>query len=77
MTKDEERNMTKDEDKTNGTEKVKVIHFDVILEYPEDMNNEDILDSFASQIIDEASSITSDNIEIRTKSDIGSKEPNL
>lgn len=56
--------------KVNGTEKVKVIHFDVLLEYPEDMDNEDILDCFSNKILDEAAVITSDNIEIKTKLDV-------
>lgn len=54
----------------NSIEKVKVVHFEVILEYPEDMNNEDILDSFANKILDEAAVITSDDIEIKTKLDV-------
>lgn len=56
--------------KANGTEKVKVVQFDVLLEYPEDMDNEDILDSFSNKILDEAAVITSDNIEIKTKLDV-------
>lgn len=56
--------------KANGTEKVKVVHFDVLLEYPEDMNNEDILDCFSNKILDEAATVTSDDIEVRTKADV-------
>lgn len=56
--------------KVNGTEKVKVIHFDVILEYPENMDNEDILDCFSNKILDEAAVITSDDIETKTKLDV-------
>lgn len=57
-------------EKANGTEKVKVIHFEVILEYPERMDNEDILDSFANKILDEAAVISSDDIETKTKLDV-------
>lgn len=56
--------------KANGTEKVKTIHFEVIFEYPEDMNNDDIFDSFANKIFYEAAVITSDDIEVKTKSDV-------
>lgn len=56
--------------KVNGIEKVKVIHFDVLLEYPEYMNNEDILDCFNNKILDEVALITSENIEIKTKLDV-------
>lgn len=56
--------------KASGTEKVKVIHFDVLLEYPEDMSDDDVLDMFSNKILDEAATVTSDNIEIKTKSDI-------
>lgn len=57
-------------EEANGTEKVKVVHFEVILEYPEYMDNEDILDSFANKILDEAALITSDDVEIKTKLDV-------
>lgn len=44
--------------------KKKKIHFDVTLYYPEHMEDDEILDLFAEQIIDEASKISSDSIEI-------------
>lgn len=56
--------------KASETEKVKVIHFDVLLEYPENMSDEDILDMFSNKILDEAATVTSDSIEVKTKLDV-------
>lgn len=43
--------------------KKKKIRFELELYYPEDMDNISILESFDRQVIDEASSISSNNIE--------------
>lgn len=41
----------------------KKIHFEVNYEYPDEMNDEDILDRFAAQIIHDASTINSKDIQ--------------
>ena len=46
-----------------GKIKKKKIRFELLLYYPEDMDNNSILESFDRQVIDEASSISSDDIE--------------
>jgi len=41
----------------------KKIHFEVDYEYPDEMNDEDILDRFATQILRDASEVRSKDIQ--------------
>jgi len=63
-----------DEDGKDGKDgkdkKVKVVRFELMVTCPEDIDDDKVLDIFAEKVLVEAATITSNDIEINSESDV-------